>query len=153
MDMELPRCGSSILMTGKARFETMHEMSLVRNIVQIVREEAEAARAEKITAVHLVVGEGRDIVEHLVQSMFQFLARGTVAEDAEVILHHVPYMVKCNQCQTEFHLEIIRPETRICPNCGASNDYTLVSGQEFYISRIEATRKKAPSAQKEDMPE
>ena len=140
-------------MTGKARFEIMHEMSLVRNIVQIVKEEAEAAHASRITAVHLVVGEGRDIVEHLVQSMFQFLARGTVAENAKVILHHVPYMVKCNQCQTQFHLEIPRPETRICPNCKANNDYTLVSGQEFYISRIEAARDDAPSAQKEDVPQ
>lgn len=151
--MELPQCGSSILMTGKARFETMHEMSLVRNIVQIVKEEAEAAHAEKITAVHLVVGEGRDIVENLVQSMFRFLARGTVAENAEVILHHVPYMVRCKQCQTEFHLVVMRSETWDCPNCGAHRDYTLVSGQEFYISRIEAARAQAPSAGKDGAPE
>lgn len=69
----------------------MHEMSLVRNIIEVVKEEAEAAQAAQITAVHLVVGEGRDIVEDLVQSLFRFLARGTVAENAAVILHHVPY--------------------------------------------------------------
>jgi hydrogenase nickel incorporation protein HypA/HybF len=131
----------------------MHEMSLVRNILDIVKEEAEAAGAEKVTAIHLVVGEGRDIVEDLVQSLFQFLARGSVAENAKVILQHVPYMVRCNQCQTEFHLEIMRPEKWVCPNCHAYKDYKLVSGQEFYISRIEAKHKNASQAEKEGTPE
>lgn len=131
----------------------MHEMSLVRNIVEIVKEEAEAAQAEKVTAVHLVVGEGRDIVESLVQSMFQFLARGTIMEDAQVILQHVPYRVKCNRCGTEFHLEIMQPEKWVCPSCGAYKDYKLISGQEFYISRIEATRKTASDRQKGSVPE
>jgi hydrogenase nickel incorporation protein HypA/HybF len=130
----------------------MHEMSLVRNILDIVKEEAEAAGAEKVTAIHLVVGEGRDIVEDLVQSLFQFLARGSVAENAKVILQHVPYMVRCNQCQTEFHLEIMRPEKWVCPNCHAYKDYKLVSGQEFYISRIEAKRKNACPKEKEGTP-
>lgn len=127
----------------------MHEMSLVRNILALVKEEAEAAHASRITAVHLVVGEGRDIVEDLLQSMFRFLARGTVAEDAAVIVHHVPYKVRCNQCRTEFHLEIMRPEKWACPNCNAYKDYTLVSGREFYISRIEAQRQASDSTQKD----
>lgn len=131
----------------------MHEMSLVRNIVEIVKEEAEAAHAEKVTAIHLVVGEGRDIVEDLVQSMFRFLARGTVAEGAEVVIRHVPYMVRCNRCQTEFHLEIMQPEKWVCPSCGAVKDYKLVSGQEFYISRIAAKRRDDQSSQKDGMPE
>lgn len=131
----------------------MHEMSLVRNILALVKEEAEAAHASRITAVHLVVGEGRDIVEDLVQSMFRFLARGTVAEDAAVIVHHVPYKVRCNQCRTEFHLEIMRPEKWACPNCNAYKDYTLVSGREFYISRIEAQRQASDSMQKDGIPE
>lgn len=127
----------------------MHEMSLVRNILALVKEEAEAAHASRITAVHLVVGEGRDIVEDLLQSMFRFLARGTVAEDAAVIVHHVPYKVRCNQCRTEFHLEIMRPEKWACPNCNAYKDYTLVSGREFYISRIETQRQASDSTQKD----
>lgn len=131
----------------------MHEMSLVRPLVQIIQEEAVAAGAERITAVHLVIGEGRDIVLHLLETMFQFMARGTVAENAKLYVQHVPYMVRCNQCQTEFHLEVMRPEKWVCPNCQAYKDYKQISGNEFYISKLEATHKKAPAAQKEDMPE
>ena len=127
----------------------MHEMSLVHNIVEVVTEEAAAANVEKITAIHLVVGEGRDIVEEMLPTLFQFLSRGTVMENAEIVVQHVPYMVKCNQCGTEFHLEVMQPEKWACPGCQAYKDYTLVSGKEFYISKMEATRKKTPAARKE----
>lgn len=127
----------------------MHEMSLVRPLVQIIQEEAEAAGAQKVTAVHLVIGEGRDIVVHLLESMFQFMARGTVAENAKLHILHIPYMVKCNQCQTEFHLEVMLPEKWACPSCGAYKDYKQISGNELYISKIEASRKEDPAAQKD----
>ena len=74
---------------------------------------------------------------------------GTVMENAEIVVQHVPYMVKCNQCGTEFHLEVMEPEKWACPNCQAYKDYELVSGNEFYISKMAATRKKDPAAQKE----
>ncbi|MCD7819459.1 MAG: hydrogenase maturation nickel metallochaperone HypA [Lachnospiraceae bacterium] len=121
----------------------MHEMSLVRNIVDIVVDEAEAAGADEISAVHVVVGEGHDIIEDLFESLFCFLARGTVAEHAKVILHHVPYMMQCNQCGTTFHLDVRKQETWSCPACKAYKDYKLISGMEFYISKIEAPRRAA----------
>lgn len=130
----------------------MHEMSLVRNVVNIVVEEAEAAGAAEISKVHVVVGEGRDIVVSLFESLFQFLARGTVAEHAAVELHHVPYMVKCNHCGTEFHLVTIDQRTWTCPNCNTYKDYKLVSGMEFYISKIEAS-KRASVLQKDEKKE
>lgn len=127
----------------------MHEMSLVRSVVNIVVEEAEAAKAARITKVHLVIGEGRDIVESLFESLFQFLARGTVAENAEVVLHHMPYMVKCNKCGTTFHLNYLDQQSWSCPNCHVYKDYKLVSGMEFYISKIEAS-KHASISQKDE---
>ena len=116
----------------------MHEMSLVRSVVRIVTEEAEAAGAAKVTKVHIVLGEGRDIVVDYFESLFRFLARGTVAESAEIVLHPTPYMARCNACGGEFHLIPIDKRTWTCPNCGAYRDYELVSGMEFYISKIEA---------------
>ena len=116
----------------------MHEMSLVRSVVRIVTEEAEAAGAAKVTKVHIVLGEGRDIVVDYFESLFRFLARGTVAESAEIVLHPTPYMARCNACGGEFHLIPIDKRTWTCPSCGAYKDYKLVSGMEFYISKIEA---------------
>ena len=56
----------------------MHEMSLVRSVVSIVTEEAEAAGAAKVTKVHIVLAEGRDIVEDLFESL---RSRGILIRD------------------------------------------------------------------------
>lgn len=119
----------------------MHEMSLVRNVVSIVVDEAKAAQAAEISKVYIVVGEGRDVVESLFEDLFRFLARGTVAEHAEIILERVPYMVQCRHCGAEFHFDVCDKRTWTCACCGAHKDYKLLTGMEFYISRIEAPRR------------
>ena len=130
----------------------MHEMSLVRNVVSIVLDEAEAAHAAEISKVYIVVGEGRDVVESLFEDLFRFLARGTVAQNAQVILERVPYMVKCNQCGTEYHFNVYDKQSWNCPECGAIRDYKLVTGMEFYISRIEAPRRLSPASKESAQP-
>lgn len=120
----------------------MHEMSLVRDVVDIVLDEAKAAGAAKITAVHVVLGEGRDIVEDYFEGLFQFLARGTVAENAEMILDKRPYEARCLKCGHEFPLDVRDSEKWRCPECDAYKEYKLISGMEFYISKIEASGKR-----------
>ena len=115
----------------------MHEMSLVRNVMDIVLERAEAANASRVVAVHLLVGEGRDVVNDLFEGLFHFLARGTIAEQAELALVEVPYMVQCNQCGTPFHVNVADQATWVCPRCGAEKDYQLISGMELTITEIE----------------
>lgn len=117
----------------------MHEMSLVRNVVDLVVEEAEKVGASKVRTVYLVIGEGRDIVEDYFESLFEFLARETVAEGAEIVIHRVPYTMRCNQCGFAFHVDYIRQEARTCPLCSSEDDCTFHSGMEFYISKIEAS--------------
>lgn len=115
----------------------MHEMALVRNVVDIVVEKAEASNVREVRAVHIVIGEGRDVVEEYFEGLFRYLARGTVAQRAEVILYRMPYMVRCNQCGFVFHVDVFDQESWSCPACEAYQEYKLVSGLEFYVSRIE----------------
>ena len=114
-------------------------MSLVRNVVDLVVDEAETSGTSKVEAVYLVIGEGRDIVEDYFESLFSFLARGTVAENAEIVIHRVPYTMRCNQCGFAFHIDYMRQEARTCPICASKDDCTFHSGMEFYISKIEAS--------------
>lgn len=119
----------------------MHEMALVRNIMEVVVDEAEAANAAEVTAVHVIVGEGRDIVDDLFESLFQFLARGTVAEHARIVIEKTPYQVRCNVCGNEFHLDLFDQRSQVCASCGAERNYKLISGNELYISKIQAVPK------------
>lgn len=115
----------------------MHEMALVRNVVDIVLEQAEKVNATEVKSVYLTIGYGRDIVEEYFDGLFSFLARGTVAEHAELVLQRVPYTVRCNQCHRVFHINVFDESTWVCPFCKAERDYKLNSGMEFAITRIE----------------
>ena len=115
----------------------MHEMALVRNVVDVVVKYAEDAHASEVKTVYLTIGRGRDVVEDLLDGLFKFLARGTVAENAELVVHTTPMMVRCNQCGLVFHIDVFDQKTWVCPKCGAEKDYKLVSGMEFTINRIE----------------
>lgn len=116
----------------------MHEMALVRSVVDIVLEQAELSGAAEIRNVHLTIGKGRDVVVPLMEGLFQHLARGTVAENAKLIVHTTPLTVRCNRCDCVFPVNVFQRTTWTCPDCGAEKDYTLNSGMEFTVDRIEA---------------
>ena len=115
----------------------MHEMALVHEVVDTVLEHAEAIDAKEVTAVRLTIGEGRDVVESFMQGLFSFLARGTVAERAELVVRRVPYTVRCNRCGCVFPLNVRDSSTWVCPQCEAERDYRLNSGMEFTISEVQ----------------
>lgn len=81
----------------------MHEMAITREVVDIVVKEAEAVGALQVSAVHLTIGYMRDIVEEYIDGLFAHLARGTVAEHAELVIVRVPFTVRCNRCGQVYH--------------------------------------------------
>ena len=52
----------------------MHEMSLTRNVLDIVLDEANAAGATRVQAVRVTIGDLRDIVEELFEGLFSHLS-------------------------------------------------------------------------------
>ena len=115
----------------------MHEMAYVRNVVDVVNEYADRDDVAEVAAVHLTIGEGRDVVVDYFQGLFQFLARGTKAEHAEMVVRRTPFAVSCNRCATVFPLDVFDESSWKCPSCGAVRDYRMHSGMEFRIDRIE----------------
>ena len=115
----------------------MHEMVYVHNVVDVVNECAAKAGATKVGAVYLTVGVSRDIVEDYFQGLYTWLARGTAAEGAEVVIRRMPVTVRCNQCGTVFPLDTHNRATWVCPHCNAERDYKQNTGMEFRIDKIE----------------
>lgn len=118
----------------------MHEMALLRNVVDIVVDECAGKDVAAVRTVYLTVGELRDVVEDIVPGLFKWLARDTVAADADVFIRRVPAMVRCNKCGDIFKIDVHDPKTWECPRCHAYQDYRLFSGNEFRIERIEVER-------------
>lgn len=115
----------------------MHEMAYVRNVVDIVNEHVSKEGVSEVKAVYLTIGMARDIVEDYFQGLFQYLARGTAAEHADIVIRRIPFTVRCNQCGRVFPLNVHDVKTWTCPFCKAEHDYRLNSGMEFSIDRIE----------------
>lgn len=114
----------------------MHEMAYVRDVVDAVNATAREAGAKRVGAVYLTIGMSRDIVEDYFQGLFTWLARGTAAEGAEVVIRRLPLTVRCNQCGTVFPLNSRDSSTWACPCCHAARDYKLHTGMEFRIDKI-----------------
>lgn len=115
----------------------MHEMALVRNVVDIVIDQADAVNADSVETVYLTIGEARDVVEDLFDGLFAFLARGTVAEHAELVILRTPLMFRCNSCGRAFRLDVHDENTWACPGCHTPKNYRLCSGNEFRVDCIE----------------
>lgn len=114
----------------------MHEMSLIRPVVETVLQSCEGQPIKAVKSVHLTIGEAHDVIDEYVEGLFRHLARGTVAENASVVIEKVPLRVRCNRCGEVFGINVYREETWTCPTCGARQDYVLVSGREFRIDDI-----------------
>lgn len=76
----------------------MHELAAVQNILQIVLEEADRARAMRITRVVLKVGKWSTFVPGAIRFYFNILAEGTSAEGAHLDIDVIPISYRCREC-------------------------------------------------------
>ena len=114
----------------------MHELGVTKNIAEIVLKYAEEAGAARVDKVNLVVGDMRNLEEVWVTRYFRRIAKGTVAEDAEVHIVYVPIAFFCRDCGATFTLDIHKDERMSCPECGSSA-FSLIAGKELTIASIE----------------
>ena len=124
----------------------MHEMALMSNVVDVVLGEVEGKDIRRVVAVHLTVGDLMDVIEAMVPGLFRHLARGTVAQDAEVVIHRVPAYVQCRKCNEAWRIDVHDEATWTCPRCETYKKYRLISGREFRIDSIEVEAGGAPDA-------
>lgn len=59
----------------------MHELSIMKAMLNVALQHAQKAEARKITAINLVIGQTSGIVDECVQFYFGFVSKGTIAQD------------------------------------------------------------------------
>lgn len=111
----------------------MHEFSIAQNIMQVVLEEAEKARARKVIKVTLNIGELACVLPESLTFCFELLAKSTIAEKATLVINRVPIRARCSPCGTSFEISDNR---YLCPDCGRTA-IELTSGRELQIARLE----------------
>jgi hydrogenase nickel incorporation protein HypA/HybF len=111
----------------------MHELSLTEKIFKIILAEAHSHQATRVTKITISVGELSGIVPGSVETYFQLLAKGTIAENAFLEFNRVPARLFCIQCQKEFTK---KAADFTCPDCGNLARLTEI-GQECLVESIE----------------
>jgi hydrogenase nickel incorporation protein HypA/HybF len=110
----------------------MHELTLVRGLVDRAVAIARAEGFERIGTIEVLVGtvSASDVEE--IHECFDFLKK-EVREivDARMIVSTSPARARCAVCGTEFGIE----SGGKCPSCG-STDVALVGGEEVIVKRV-----------------
>ncbi|NPV91907.1 MAG: hydrogenase maturation nickel metallochaperone HypA [Firmicutes bacterium] len=113
----------------------MHELGIMKNVLEVVLEHSKANDVKKIQAINLSIGALSDIVPEFAQMFFDLLAKDTVAEGAKIVIEKVPAKIRCRSCGTETEMDTTHLLFS-CDKCG-SKLIELVSGREFRVKSME----------------
>jgi hydrogenase nickel incorporation protein HypA/HybF len=116
-----------------ATVNSVHELAITQNILDLALDEAKAVQASRITKINLVIGELSGIVSDSVEFYFDFLKKDSAAEGAALDFKVVPTQLRCRSCLTEFNPQ---DSLWICPNCQSSS-IEVITGRDCYIESIE----------------
>jgi hydrogenase nickel incorporation protein HypA/HybF len=93
----------------------VHELSLVEGILKAALEEAKRDGQKQIKEIHATIREsGHPMEADSLQSMLEMLAKGTIAQDAEIEIKLVPPTLKCRECNLTFSAQ---GHSLMCPRC------------------------------------
>ena len=111
----------------------MHELLATQAILDKALVKASEEKADRITDLHLVVGDLSSYVDDSVQFYWDEISKGTVAEGARLHFRHVAAELQCMACFTHY----LPAETEIrCPSCGSSGA-KILAGEEFYLESLD----------------
>ncbi len=111
----------------------MHELPVTQAVLEIALRRAQAAGAERITDIHLVMGELSTNVDESVQFYWDILAKGTPAEGAKLHFRRIPAELQCLSCLAKYHPT---GEELACPECGSAGA-RILAGEEFSLEAID----------------
>ncbi len=114
----------------------MHELPVINNIVDIVSKHAVLNNVTKIKKIYLKVGELSDLENKWMQHYFDYVAKNTLAEGAELAIERIRVRMKCDACGAEFEPDMKKEERVQCPDC-RSETMTLIAGKEYFIANME----------------
>jgi len=114
----------------------MHELAITENILDIAQKHA---KGQRITDLHLVIGQMSSIVDDSVQFYWDTISQGTSAEGANLHFRRIPTEFKCRDCEVRY---TPIKDDYACPNCGSLR-LIIVAGEEFYLESIEVITENA----------
>lgn len=111
----------------------MHELAETERLLEVVLQQARAARACHVAALHLALGPDSHITQASIQFYWDSLSRGTLAEGARLNFRPAPIEFFCSVCHHPF---TSNDPNAACPACGNAEVKRTV-GEAFYLEAID----------------
>jgi len=110
----------------------MHELAICQSLLAQVENVARENDADRVSVITIELGPLSGVVPVLLKRTFGVARRGTLAENAELVVEETQPRIRCRSCGKEATV----PENRLlCPDCG---DYhvTLTGGDELILKTV-----------------
>ena len=112
----------------------MHELSITQQILAIAVKHGEKAQAQKITDLHLVIGQLSSVIDDSVQFYWDMIAEDTLCQGAKLHFERIPAVLECRDCCEQYALD--DGSLTSCPQCD-SISVNVIRGKEFRLDSIE----------------
>ena len=112
----------------------MHEMSIAQSVLDIVLQESQNHKVNRVLSVTVKVGELSAVETESLRFCFDFLTKGTLAEGARLEIERVQVTCHCHKCGSNFTVQEL---IFACPACKSSR-VAMVSGRELSVESFEA---------------
>jgi hydrogenase nickel incorporation protein HypA/HybF len=112
----------------------VHELSICRGLCTQLQDLAAEHGAERIRRVEIEVGAMSNVVPELLDQAFRVMRESvSLIAAAELVIHHVPLMAHCAECDADQTLERFVFE---CPACGSTR-LMVTQGEEMLLRQVE----------------
>jgi hydrogenase nickel incorporation protein HypA/HybF len=111
----------------------MHETAIAVEIAKIVMAVGQQNRVKKVNKVHIQAGQLRGIVPEQLQLSWNFVTRGTIADNSDLYVETIPIEGLCQACNKTF---LVKNYEFKCPYCGGDQVDTI-KGMELLVKNLD----------------
>lgn len=112
----------------------MHELGIMQDVLDLAVKACEKNDGRRVTKITLLVGVLSGVLPNYMQSYFDLISKGTIAEGSELVIEVDPAVFVCRDCGGHTIFERYGPDF-VCGECGGAN-VRLISGKAFKIISI-----------------
>jgi hydrogenase nickel incorporation protein HypA/HybF len=112
----------------------MHELGIVYEVIKVVDQFVVENNITKVEKIVLEIGQLSQAIPRFIEECYPAAVDQTPYEETALEIIQLPANGECKECHTVYNVVEHR---KVCPTCKAEN-FTLISGEEFFIKEIVA---------------